>query len=447
MKDSRELRCIRLFLAEVNYMWTLFYALFAYAATQRIIKADSARAFIAELDVMPRPPLQTLLQAVVLSTVLFLLMTRVRKYVRGNVQFAMYAGAELELALFLLSAVSFDNTGILLVLAADWIVFDCDTRDKVVGMIILIAVYVLAGTQFWIPGLAKKPADIYLRLYAGWLQSALSILRSLVLTGTMMGFVFYLILAMRLAEKENERIRQLNRELDLANEHLRAANEKLEEYSRTVEVMSRTIERNRLAREIHDTLGHTLTGLISCIDASIALIDDSTEEVKKILARARDVARQGMVDVRRSVNALRPDALESLPLEEAVRRIMRDSTETGGVLFETEINLAGLRFDDDEEVTIYRIIQESITNAVTHGHARRIYVGLKKTCGAVEIHICDDGEGCRDLQKGFGLVHMQERAAFLGGTVEFDGQKGLHGNRGFTVKAQIPIRWGKEPLS
>jgi signal transduction histidine kinase len=258
-----------------------------------------------------------------------------------------------------------------------------------------------------------------------------------------MGFILYLVLAMRLAEKENERVRQLNIRLDTANEELRTANEKLEEYSRTVGKMSQTRERNRLAREIHDTLGHTLTGLISCMDACLTLIDDSKEDTKKILYKARDVARQGMVDVRRSVSALRPDALESLSLEEAVQRIMREMSETGGVRFFCEIDLEGLRFDDDEEDTIYRIVQESITNSVSHGKATEIYVGLKKAYGAVHIRICDNGTGCPDYKKGFGLVHMQERARLLGGSVCFDGNTGLDGGKGFAVHAEIPIRWGK----
>lgn len=443
MKDSQELRIIRFFMADIYYLWTVFYALFVYTTTSRIIHNGQAGSFLSNLDIMPRFPQKMMLLSVVLSTLLLLIFVFGHWIARGNAAFAAYAGIELAMALFILSAESFDNTGILLVIAADWIVFDCDTRDKVVGMVVLLTCYVLAISQLSFPGFLRIDSAEYLQFYNGSIQGVLLFLHSIISAMTTMGFILYLVLAMRFAEEENERVRQLNSRLDAANEELKAANKKLEEYSRTVEEMSQTRERNRLAREIHDTLGHTITGLISSIDACLALIDDSKEDTKKILYRARDVARQGMVDVRRSVSALRPDALESLSLEEAVQRIMREMSETGNVSFSSEINLAGLRFDDDEEDTVYRIVQESITNAVSHGKATKIFIGLQNASGVVEIVICDNGTGCPGFKKGFGLVHMQERAGLLRGTVRFDGRIGLDGKKGFTVHARIPIRWGK----
>lgn len=443
MKDSQELRAVRFFMADVNYLWTLFYALFVYTTTCRIIRDGQARSFLNGLDTMPRSPQQMLVLSIMLSTILLLVMIFVRRIVHGNAAFAVYAGLELTTALFILSADNFDNTGILLIIAADWIVFDCETKEKVIGMVVLTTFYVLAKSQLMIPGFVRVDTEEYLQFYEGGFQNVLLLLRTIIFAGTTMGFILYLIMAMRLAEKENERVRQLNSRLDKANDELREANEKLEEYSRTVEKMSQTRERNRLAREIHDTLGHTLTGLISSMDACLALIDDSKDDTKKILNKARDVARQGMVDVRRSVSALRPDALESLSLEEAVQRIMREMSETANVQFSSVIDLEGLHFDDDEEDTIYRIVQESITNAVSHGQATQIAVELKKAYGVVDILICDNGRGCPGYKKGFGLVHMQERAGLLGGTVEFDGADGLGEGSGFTVHAKIPIRWGK----
>ncbi len=444
MKDSRELRKIRIFMADVNYLWTLFYVLFVYMTILRIIREGQAKSFLDGLYTMPRSPHQMLVLSVVLSTALLLILIYGHRIVRGNTGFAVYAAVELVLALIILSAGNCDNTGFLLIIAADWIVFDCDTEDKVIGMIVLLTCYVLVRSQLSIPGFVRIDSEEYLQFYEGSFRGVLLLLRSIIFAGTTMGFILYLVTAMRLAEQENERVRQLNIRLDTANEELRAANEKLEEYSRTVEKMSQTRERNRLAREIHDTLGHTLIGLISSMDACLALIDDSKDDTKKILYKARDVARQGMVDVRRSVSALRPDALESLSLEDAVQRIMREMSETGGVRFYPEIDLEGLRFDNDEEETIYRIVQESITNSVSHGKATEIFVGLKKAYGAVHIRICDNGTGCPGYKKGFGLMHMQERAGLLGGTVRFDGSTGLNGGKGFTVHAEIPIRWGKE---
>ena len=83
------------------------------------------------------------------------------------------------------------------------------------------------------------------------------------------------------------------------------------------------------------------------------------------------------------------------------------------------------------------MIQESITNAVRHGHAGQIWVTMKRIDGEVLLEVKDDGIGCKELKSGFGTRHMKERIEMLGGTVSFDGQKG------FKVTAHIPIRWGE----
>lgn len=103
--------------------------------------------------------------------------------------------------------------------------------------------------------------------------------------------------------------------------------------------------------------------------------------------------------------------------------------------FETEEK--HLKFDEDEENAIYRVIQESITNAVRHGHAKKIWITLKKIDGEILLVIKDNGIGCEEVKSGFGTKHIKERIEMLKGTVSFDGRNG------FTVTARIPIRWGE----
>ena len=125
-------------------------------------------------------------------------------------------------------------------------------------------------------------------------------------------------------------------------------------------------ERNRLAREIHDTLGHSLTGIVAGIDACLTMMDISPEATRRQLEKIGDAARQGMKDVRRSVSKLRPDALEKLKLEDAVVKMLKDMGAASGTDICMENQVKPFQFHEDEEEVIYRVIQEATTNAIRH---------------------------------------------------------------------------------
>ena len=251
-------------------------------------------------------------------------------------------------------------------------------------------------------------------------------------------FIIYAIVLILTEVKEKERILGLNERLNTAIQELKTANQKLEEYAKESEKAAETRERNRLAREIHDTLGHSLTGIITGIDACVMLVDIAPEATKEQLKAIANVARQGVKDVRRSVKALRPDALETLDLKHALIRMMEETKHSTGVEICYEITSRLKHFDKDEEDIIYRIVQESITNAIRHGKADRVEVRISRSFNMLNIHIRDNGIGCVNIQKGFGLHHMEERLGMLHGSLAY------HGDDGFTVDAEIPIRWGTE---
>jgi signal transduction histidine kinase len=250
-------------------------------------------------------------------------------------------------------------------------------------------------------------------------------------------FILYMIVLIQLQMRENERVITLNKKLNIANEQLEIMNIQLKEYAVEIEKMTETRERNRLAREIHDTLGHALTGISVGIDACLTTIDISIEATKKQLNVIANVARQAIKDVRRSVSKLRPDALESSSLEEALNNMIADIGKVTKTNIYFNVKIKALKFDSDEEDTIYRIIQEGITNAIRHGEAAEIYITISRKDKHLNIEIRDNGKGCSDIKKGFGLRHIKERVALLNGTVEYDGIDG------FLLVVNIPIRWGE----
>ena len=218
------------------------------------------------------------------------------------------------------------------------------------------------------------------------------------------------------------------------NDELRTLNHQLEEMADVREKMGETRERNRLAREIHDTLGHTLTGLSTGIDAAKTLLQRDPDMAIKQLDILSATAREGLKDVRRSVRKLRPDALENHTLKGALETMIEEFMRSSGVKVSYVCHLDSLVFQPDEEDTIYRIVQECMTNSVRHGHASHIYISFGKDQDSLILIIEDDGKGCVDIQEGFGLHHMKERIALLNGNVRF------YGRDGFEVLVELPLR-------
>ena len=321
----------------------------------------------------------------------------------------------------------FGYTGIVMLLLADAMRYRIDWKKRIIYIVaICIAYLAMSGNKMY-----SLPHVIPLsQMWAYYRQdvrnSLLSVLDMLSLLNTMI-FILYMVVMTLSQTSEKERILRLNSQLQMANR-------KLEEYAQEQVRMTETRERNRLAREIHDTLGHSLTGIITGIEACIMLMDIAPEATKEQLRAIAEVARNGITDVRHSVNALRPDALETLSLESAIRKLVEESEKSTGVKIDLVFpeNLQNL--DQDEEDVLYRIVQESITNAIRHGKATHIDVRMVHVDNDLRIRIADNGKGCDNIQSGFGLHHMQERIDMLKGTLSYSGKDG------FVIEAVVPIR-------
>ena len=318
----------------------------------------------------------------------------------------------------------------------------------------ILGCVVFAGTSFFIPELVVfySVMEYVLLKEKIWVAALTGVITGGILltgnthlqNGMLLNFAFGCLLAV-LLERKTEKYDKLDIEFRKTIDEGEEKTLLLAEKNRALiekqnyEIYAATLrERNRIAREIHDTLGHTMTGLSAGIDACIALIDYSVDETKKQLSIISGVARQGLKDVRRSMKKLRPDTLERESLESAIEKLITETMSTSKVSIEFQSFLPSLVFEDDEEDTIYRIVQEGITNAIRHGHASRIFINFKKVDIWLVIRIRDNGIGCKDIHKGFGLTHMKERVDMLHGTVTYSS------NNGFQVVAKLPIRWRNE---
>ena len=294
----------------------------------------------------------------------------------------------------------FGYTGMVVLLLADIMRYTIDWKKRALYIIAVSTFYLLMNGNVLQDWLGVIPLSVSWEYYrADHYVRFLSILGMLTLIN-MFVFIFYMVLLVLAQTSEKESILKLNLEL-------KEANTKLEEYASDAVRMAETRERNRLAREIHDTLGHSLTGIISGIEACIVLMDIAPDATKEQLRAIAEVARTGIIDVRRSVKALHPDALETMDLENALLKMIDTTKRSTGVeityFFDADLN----HFNQDEEDVVYRVVQESITNAIRHGQATKIRIEITRVDGDLHILILDNGKGCENIEPGFGLHHMQ----------------------------------------
>ena len=308
------------------------------------------------------------------------------------------------------------------------------TRRRFLGA--MTALFLLTGLGALQGALHVVPFSEYLLYFdmhtRQLLQSVVDLLGALHL----ILFVVYMVVLIGQRTEENSAIRRLNGELEQANDRLSVMNEQLKAYAAESERMAETRERNRLAREIHDTLGHALTGITAGADACIQMLEISPEMAKKQMERIASTAREGMNEVRRSVRALRPDALERMQLTDAVAKLCTEMQTTSQAEITLDLQTEDLRLSPDEEDAVYRIVQESITNAIRHGHATAVRVRIAAEERRLGITVTDNGCGCAKIEPGFGLRHMRERLRLLNGTLKVKSEKG------FELHAEIPLRWG-----
>lgn len=415
----------------LNITAVVMICVFIYATTERIRARYDARSFLDGVEAIPQNPRMILLICILWMGVLcvtFLL----RQFWKQMQSYQVLATLIFDMAVCvaLMVLLDFNYNGLLLLVFANILAYVKDGKTKLSLVALAIGGYLVADYEFLSIYLPLYNISDYIRYYPSGVQQYLFSAYNVVISLNIILFISYCVYVINAQRGTIEKVNQLYHELQTANEQLK-------EYADMSERMAQTRERNRLAREIHDTLGHTLTGIATGIDACVAIMDVSPEQTKKQLELLSKVSREGIKDIRRSVNELRPDALEHLSLEVAIRKMVTEMSQVSDVKIHFDTYEKCLKFDEDEENAVYRVIQESITNAVRHGHAGEIWITLERIDGEVLLVIRDNGIGCEEIKSGFGTRHIKERIEMLKGTVTFDG------HHGFTVTARIPIRWGE----
>ncbi len=202
-------------------------------------------------------------------------------------------------------------------------------------------------------------------------------------------------------------------------------------------------ERNRMAREIHDTLAQGFTGIILQLEAAEQSLETNTGQVQQHLNKARSLARGSLNEARRSVWNLRSAALEQLSLTEALRQEVFVFGQNNSINARFDVSERVRELPPEVDTAVLRICQEALTNIKKHASATEVKVDLTFEDSEVTLNIRDNGIGLQSdkpgdgekAHRGFGLISMRERARNVGGTLELQSEPG----KGTQIKVTIPV--------
>ena len=233
-------------------------------------------------------------------------------------------------------------------------------------------------------------------------------------------------------------INTLVRQLRAQQVSLQQANNQLVHYASTLEHLTISRERNRMARELHDTVAHTLSGLTVQLETVKAYWDVDPGAAQAMLDKALEATRSGLQETRRALKSLRASPLDDLGLGLALRRLTESVASRANLSLDLKIPEELPSLSPDVEQAIYRVAQEAVANVTYHANARNLQLSLDFNGRDIALLVRDDGMGFEvepaDNSDHFGLPGMRERAQLVGGQLIIDSQPGHGTTVQLTVK-------------
>ena len=219
-------------------------------------------------------------------------------------------------------------------------------------------------------------------------------------------------------QDQNRRLQHTEAELRRSLDQERSLNQRIEE-------MAAIGERNRIARDIHDSLGHSLVALNVQMETALTLWEVDNQRARSLLAEAKQLGSEALQAVRESVSAIRADPLQGQLLEAAIVNLTEEFYHLTDVLPECQIDLSHPLSNSVNQV-IYRIIQEGLTNICKHAEATIVQIQIQTTAEGLSLTLQDNGKGFQteQLRSGYGLQGMQERSTAMGGRLEIVSEPG-----------------------
>ncbi|MHC1685339.1 MAG: sensor histidine kinase [Clostridiaceae bacterium] len=222
--------------------------------------------------------------------------------------------------------------------------------------------------------------------------------------------------------------------LRISKESLKKAKEELENYASTIEELTLLRERNRISREIHDSVGHSLSTMIIQLGAIERVSKVDGNSGSEMAGTLLEFAKESLQQVRTAVNALKPREFEKyqgvLAIEEMIKNFIK--------LTEVEVRLTlskeKYELNQDQSFILYRVVQECLTNAVKHGKATLVNISITFHDNSIYMRLKDNGAGCENIVENIGLKSIRERVEAVGGSSSYSSFQA----QGFEVNVILP---------
>jgi signal transduction histidine kinase len=254
---------------------------------------------------------------------------------------------------------------------------------------------------------------------------------------TMLYFICFSSIALLMLRRQMERtwIHKIrNQQLDDTVFRMAKANKVFQEYAISAKEKAEYEERKRISREIHDTVGYTMTNLIVMMESATDFAKRDPKKTENLLQQARQKAVEGLENIRYSLRQLRKIGVYKTSLASALYKMVKTFQDATGTNVSIEYGNIPKTINEEIDVVIYHIIQEGLINAFRHGHANKIIIHNWITNSTLSIKIRDNGIGASYIKEGLGLSSMKERLEKIHGSMNANNIK-----NGFEISIEIPI--------
>lgn len=411
----------------LNVIIVLFYVAVIAITTKYIIGNDLARSFLDKVMYMPTAPVYIISGSVgLLLCLAYCVYYREFNNIRNETINYLYSLLEVVISVILIFLIYLSYNGIILFVFCDCMYHLKKGLKYQVLLVALGLIYLLANYEIVTYFYTLVNIEEYFLVYDASIRNCLIIIKRLLEGFNIILFIIFMIIYILKQIQENEYI---SKKLSM----VAMINKKMQKYVIVTEKFGEKNERKRLARELHDTIGHALAGMAVGVDACITMIDKNPQLAKAQLKVISKAIRKGMKDVRNSLNKMRPDFLQQYRLKEAIEKMKEEISNVTDLKINLNYQIDETGFDTKIEDILFRVIQESITNSIRHGLATVVDINIYKENNLLCLKIKDNGKGCKAINYGFGLKQMVERVSQIRGDINF------YSENGFTTEIKIPL--------
>ncbi|OPZ91906.1 MAG: Sensor histidine kinase LiaS [Firmicutes bacterium ADurb.Bin419] len=195
-----------------------------------------------------------------------------------------------------------------------------------------------------------------------------------------------------------------------------------------------TKERNRLARDLHDTLGHSLTLTIKLLEVCMITPKTNSDLINKKLEEAIKIAQDGVQKVKLSVSGILEEKIIGMDLISSLTELANEFEKNSGISVDVSTQGTVEEINRKNAIALYSVCQEALTNSMRHGKAKNIAIIIKFDSEAIKLSVFDDGVGCEKVNKGFGINGMEQRIKEVNGKMSYTSDK----EQGFILNFEVP---------